>query len=129
MKSQSLSSIFVERQDCENPSVRKKDSYRTGAIEQDKWRIERARAHRHFKMLIRACHGFGSSVVLYFLLRTFCSTDIPNYRKACLTTWSTSFNIGSTDIFATFPEKLGFSVWFASTWSFGSLNISSTNNW
>ena len=80
------------------------------------------------KMLIRACHGFGSSVVFVFLLLTFCSTDVPNYRKACLTTWSTSFNIGSNDIFATFPEKLGFSVWFASTWSFGSLNISSTNN-
>ena len=27
-------------------------SYRTGAIEQDKWRIERARAHRHFKFVV-----------------------------------------------------------------------------
>lgn len=64
-----------------------------------------------------ARHGFGSSVVLVLLLVT-----------TFVQPWSTSPSIASTDIIATFQEKIGFSVWLVSTWCFGGLNISSTNN-
>lgn len=64
-----------------------------------------------------ARHGFGSSVVLVLLLVT-----------TFVQPWSTSPSIASTDIIATFEEKIGFSVWLASSWCFGGLNISSTNN-
>ncbi|KAL9955196.1 hypothetical protein ACROYT_G036483, partial [Oculina patagonica] len=79
--------------------------------------------------IMRAGHGFCCSALFVILLLARCSDDGLNYRKSCLTAWSTALSIKSIDNIANSRESLGFYIWSASTWSFGGLNIPATNNW